>query len=502
MPVYKILVTTGDMPFAGTWDSVYVTLVGSEGQSKRTELNNIGFDFSRGKARSYTLKHDFSLGNLLLLTVAKDPFFIFPEDKWYCSKILVTTPEDNTILFPCYRWISRGELVELRGGKATLIYEDELQLLLDHRNNEIQSRKTQYQWTFHYEGLPNGYDDGSKALAEGHASATSTNSFEQSLGGISKSKDKWKSFEEMEKVIGVKKTAITDYVMQNWKDDSFFGFQFLNGVNPNAIKRCSQLPSNFPITNWMLMDCVSAGWTVSQLDGLCLSWMDCVSAGGTVSQLDGLCLSWMDCVSQLDGLCLSAGWTVSQLEELSLSWMDCVSQLDGLSLSWMDCVSAGWTVSQLDGLCLSWRNCLSAGWTVSLSWMDCVSAGWTVSQLDGLCLSWMDCVSQLDGLCLSWMDCVSAGWTVSQLDGLCLSWMDCVSQLDGLCLSWMDCVSAGWTVSLSWMDCVSQLDGLCLSWMDCLSAGWTVSLSWMDCVSAGGTVSLTNLNYETLRNFI
>lgn len=66
----------------------------------------------------YTLKTSSSLGKPLLFKLEKDPFFLLPEDEWYCSKIVVTTPEGDVILFPCYRWISRGELVELRGGKG------------------------------------------------------------------------------------------------------------------------------------------------------------------------------------------------------------------------------------------------------------------------------------------------------------------------------------------------------------------------------------------------
>ena len=73
---------------------------------------------SYSQTGTYTLKTSLSLGKLLLLKVEKDPFFLLPEDEWYCTKILVTTPEGDVILFPCYRWISRGELVELRGGKG------------------------------------------------------------------------------------------------------------------------------------------------------------------------------------------------------------------------------------------------------------------------------------------------------------------------------------------------------------------------------------------------
>jgi hypothetical protein len=34
--------------------------------------------------------------------------------------------------------------------------------------------------------------------------------------------------------------------------DSLFGYQFLNGVNPMVIRRCSVLPENFPVTDQMV----------------------------------------------------------------------------------------------------------------------------------------------------------------------------------------------------------------------------------------------------------
>lgn len=48
MAEYKLEVTTGDMQYAGTWDHIFVTLFGHEGQSERTELDNLGIDFSTG----------------------------------------------------------------------------------------------------------------------------------------------------------------------------------------------------------------------------------------------------------------------------------------------------------------------------------------------------------------------------------------------------------------------------------------------------------------------
>lgn len=50
-----------------------------------------------------------------------------------------------------------------------------------------------------------------------------------------------------------------DYVAEHWKEDDIYGAQFLNGVNPNVIKRCSELPRNFPVTNEMVKSFLAQG---------------------------------------------------------------------------------------------------------------------------------------------------------------------------------------------------------------------------------------------------
>lgn len=56
--------------------------------------------------------------------------------------------------------------------------------------------------------------------------------------------------------------------MQHWKDDDFFGFQFLNAINPNVIKRCSELPPNFSITEEMVKPFLRDGTSLKQEIGV------------------------------------------------------------------------------------------------------------------------------------------------------------------------------------------------------------------------------------------
>ncbi|XP_068433627.1 hydroperoxide isomerase ALOXE3-like [Clinocottus analis] len=275
MAEYKLEVTTGDMKYAGTWDHIYVTLFGTEGQSERTELDNFGRDHVRATTGTYTLSTNLSLGKLLLLKVEKDPFAILPKDEWYLSKIVVTTPEGEALLFPCYRWISRGELVELRGGRALKGFEEDHPLLIDHREKELILRKSFYQWKILAEGLSHSShcDNALELPAEIRFSQSKSaeidyakikTGLELKIKGLLGSTKNWESIEDMKKIFWWRKTTMSEYVTEHWKDDDFYGFQFLNGLNPNVIKRCSELPPNFAVTEEMVKPFLKEGSSLQE----------------------------------------------------------------------------------------------------------------------------------------------------------------------------------------------------------------------------------------------
>ncbi|XP_072906139.1 polyunsaturated fatty acid 5-lipoxygenase-like [Hemitrygon akajei] len=54
------------------------------------------------------------------------------------------------------------------------------------------------------------------------------------------------------------------YVKKHWKEDRFFGYQYLNGSNPVLIEQCSETPAKFPVTDEMVAPTLAKGTTLQQ----------------------------------------------------------------------------------------------------------------------------------------------------------------------------------------------------------------------------------------------
>ncbi|KAJ1080476.1 hypothetical protein NDU88_000675 [Pleurodeles waltl] len=262
MATYKVTVATGSFLLAGTMDSISVTLVGERGQSPKQHLNNFGRDFNSCSVDHYNVKAEQDLGRMLLVRLHKEPFSIFPEDSWYCNEVTVETPSGESYRFPCYRWIEGYTTVELREGTAKFIYEDTHSILLQHREAERKNNQTSFGWKA-FPGAPWGLDvntaeelnsDYKYSLTKlgGLGLQSETAVLELKLKGLLNLQESWKSFEDIEKVFWKKKTDVSEYVFQHWKEDTFFGYQFLNGANPVQIQKCIKIPPNFPVTDEMV----------------------------------------------------------------------------------------------------------------------------------------------------------------------------------------------------------------------------------------------------------
>ncbi|XP_061445452.1 hydroperoxide isomerase ALOXE3-like [Rhineura floridana] len=276
MATYKVQVATGDIFLAGTYSSISITLLGAHGESAKQHLDHRGRDFVRGAVDEYEVLSDQDLGPIVLIRLHKEPYLFFPTDSWYCSYVRVKTQQGETYHFPSYQWLEGSCTLTLREGAAKTVGDDDGKpLLLELRKEELKRRQESYGWKDYAPGWPrcvdaNSTDDldaNSKFLftkSSVFARRTVESELEMRLKGFSKLAESWKSLDDIGKVFWFKKTPVTEYVMDHWMEDDFFGYQYLNGVNPVMIQKCTKIPANFPVTQEMVAGCLGKSTTLQE----------------------------------------------------------------------------------------------------------------------------------------------------------------------------------------------------------------------------------------------
>ncbi|KPP60836.1 hypothetical protein Z043_121129, partial [Scleropages formosus] len=76
----------------------------------------------------------------------------------------------------------------------------------------------------------------------------------------------WSSLEELEVLFAhnIQENAVAKFVQTHWKEDSFFGYQCLNGCNPLMLRRVQRVPPNMAVTADMLQPFLSEGSSLEQ----------------------------------------------------------------------------------------------------------------------------------------------------------------------------------------------------------------------------------------------
>uniref|UniRef100_A0A8C5GI01 Hydroperoxide isomerase ALOXE3-like n=1 Tax=Gouania willdenowi TaxID=441366 RepID=A0A8C5GI01_GOUWI len=248
---YEVTVHTGNLAGAGTVNNVFIKLVGEEGESKQKWLMSV-------KGVSAVL-----IGMLVLIELNKHRLPLMPEDSWFPAKIVVKSPEGDTYTFPIYRWIT-GSKVQ----PGMCIQRDShtalKQITQPHcpvRFNSPSPRQQNFstlqplgeQTPIHSHLSPACQCTCISHVF--HSVVIKLISFprltELKLKGLSCSKKNWNNMDDIKQAF-CRHTSISDYVQEHWQEDAFFGYQYLNGVNPALIRRCKTLPSNFPIKDGMV----------------------------------------------------------------------------------------------------------------------------------------------------------------------------------------------------------------------------------------------------------
>lgn len=89
-------------------------------------------------------------------------------------------------------------------------------------------------------------------------------------------------------------SSSVEYTAEHWREDDFYGSQFLNGTNPMVIRRCQQLPPNFPVTNKMVQAFLDEGQSLQTALEVLLS--SCGGVGPCPSLFGELILTTVNCM--------------------------------------------------------------------------------------------------------------------------------------------------------------------------------------------------------------
>ena len=313
MPQYKIKITTGNLPDAGTNADVKIRIGGSEAaieDAPLIQLDRIWIDdFERHQTDTFKIEY-LDVGEIEFIGLQLEPLCTIFDDAWYVDTIKIgkmfeSDEDENTFdkseedereeddsekdekeyesaivwhEFPIYSWIfPRDDEVQYFFTNKTSIPQKDSTTRQANEYRDQQILKNHINWTKSEEKLEKfpGYietkddkllhhslkfnDNRDRDFKSNALAAVRNNTF-------ARVRNLFKEFHELEDykkaakrlwdcstetILGKNVDAPPPYFENElWQNDEEFGRQMLNGMNPSWIERVKgDMPENIPVTN-------------------------------------------------------------------------------------------------------------------------------------------------------------------------------------------------------------------------------------------------------------
>ena len=147
-------------------------------------------------------------------------------------------------------------------------------ILIKQRILELKERQSKYHWLpFPVIGVPSGIDDDVNHIpADEQFNRVKKIDFTKDavdavaklgLTGVFTNVNDLSDYAKFAKTLNPDE-GLPLYDAGRWTSDVEFGSQMLNGVNPMVIKKCTDIPSKFPVTNDLVKPYLTRGLSLEQ----------------------------------------------------------------------------------------------------------------------------------------------------------------------------------------------------------------------------------------------
>ncbi|XP_029647282.1 allene oxide synthase-lipoxygenase protein isoform X1 [Octopus sinensis] len=248
-------IRTGDQKGAATDANVYVILYDtSDNTSEKILVDNFWKnDFKIGALDTFNIQLPESFTEVKKIELWTEQSSVeLTSSTWFIQTVeLVRGLTRKSVTFPVFRWIRPSVHYSLYPWDTFLPQNDPDK---EQRENEIKYKREIYKLKYQ-EGSPATLESlpGDEEFSYEYQRHLLMTKWEGILKnwftGITT--DSWKKLDDLTNIY-YKECITKPKVCSYWKEDTWFGYQRLNGCNPKSIKLCEEIPSKLGVDEEMM----------------------------------------------------------------------------------------------------------------------------------------------------------------------------------------------------------------------------------------------------------